>query len=154
MKMWFCQKSNFLFSLKLLSNVKVACRSVGEMEERVRGKCAAFKIRRGCIFTGMVNKNYIFFSFFGCAFLRSIGDKIGKVSLGAGWVDRSIFGWFYEHSQDREQDRCSSICWLHILHFLHSIHTSLPGFYILCQHLTTTVKMDIQIQTLLSTFHF
>ena len=91
MKMWFCQKSNFLFSLKLLSNVKVACRSVGEMEERVRGKCAAFKIRRGCIFTGIENKNYTFSPFSDALSYDQLGTKLEKCLWEPdGWIDQSL----------------------------------------------------------------
>ena len=91
MKMLFCKKSNFPFSLKFPPNVKAACRSGVEMEERVRGKCAAFKIRRGCIFTGMVNKNYLFSPFSDALFYDQLGTKLEKcLSEPDGWIDQSL----------------------------------------------------------------
>ena len=71
--------------------------------------------------------------FFRCAFLfRSIGDKIGKVSLWAGWVERSIFGWFYEHSRDREQDHVH----FHLLVFTHL-------YYIIIVHIPDKNQRDV-----------
>lgn len=85
----FCQKLDFPFLQKCLSKMSRldAAGVVGNVGDAKRKVCR-IKVRRG----GCISDKYVFSSFEMRAFLRSIEDKIGKVSLGAGWVDRSIFG--------------------------------------------------------------